>query len=87
MGVAERLVKNQDPQEAGTMLRKELKRVETALRREIKRVEISLRREIEKLDTTIRTGMRDLERRMTIRFGGLIALTIGVLVTLQQLLR
>ena len=86
MGVSTGCTNRRDPQEFGTSLRCELKRIEHSLRREVKRVESSLRREIESLETSCHSAMRDFEHRLTIRLSALMLLTVLVVLWLEWLL-
>jgi hypothetical protein len=62
--------------------RRDLKDVETSLKRDIGEAESRLKHDLE----LIRLELRDLERRMTIKLGGLMMVAVGAVATLVKLL-
>ena len=73
--------------------KEELKAVEANLRRDIKELEGKLKRDIKELDNKLElrlreldNRLRELEMRMTIRLGTIIAVATAVLATLIKLL-
>jgi hypothetical protein len=74
-----------DLKESETALRRDLKESETALRRDQQESETALRTEIQTLRTEFRSDLRDLEHRMTIRLGTMLAggiVLVGAMVKL-----
>jgi hypothetical protein len=47
---------------------------------------LGLKRDIKELETCLKRDLSDMEYRLTIRLGGLIALAIGAVATLVKLL-
>jgi len=65
--------------------RQDLTISETAIRRDLKESETTLRTEIQTLRTEFRSDLRDLEHRMTIRLGTMLAggiVLVGAMVKL-----
>jgi predicted phage-related endonuclease len=67
-------------------LTRDIKEVEAKLTRDIKEVEAKLTRDIEALRADVQRDLKDLEYRLTIRLGGMMALAIGVVATLVKVL-
>lgn len=72
--------------EARLATKRDLKEVEVALKRDLKEVEAKLTRAIEALRADVQRDLKDLEYRLTIRLGGMMALAIGVVATLVKVL-
>lgn len=76
-----------------TALRTDLENVDTALRSEIgtlrkdlENTETALRKDLENTETAMLGRMRELEQRMTVRLGAMIAAAAGIAVALIKLL-
>jgi hypothetical protein len=74
-------------------LARDMKEMEVGLKRDMKEMEAGLRHDIKELDTRLhhdlevmRLEARDLERRMTIKLGGLMVVAVGVVAALVKLL-
>lgn len=72
--------------EAKLATKRDLNDLEVALRRDLKEVEAKLTRDIEALRADLQRDLKDLEYRLTIRLGGLIAFAIGAVAALVKLL-
>ena len=81
-GIGESLSTKEDLENTETALRKDLESTETALRGEIG----VLRKDMENLETAMLGRMRELEQRMTVRLGAMIAAAAGIAVVLIKLL-
>jgi hypothetical protein len=66
----------------GNATSRDLKDLETAFKRDLTETETRLKHEIE----LMRMEARDLERRMTIKLGGLMVIAVGAVATLVKLL-
>ena len=64
------------------LLRRDLKELDTSLKHDMKELESRLKHENE----LMRLEMRDIERRMTIKLGGLMVVAVGAVATLVKLL-
>ncbi len=62
--------------------KRDMKEMETLLKRDMGELEIRLKHEIE----LARLELRDLERRMTIKLGGLMVVAVGAVAALVKLL-
>jgi hypothetical protein len=81
----EDLATRQDLTMSETAIRRDLTISETAIRRDLKESETTLRTEIQTLRTEFRSDLRDLEHRMTIRLGTMLAggiVLVGAMVKL-----
>ena len=67
-------------------LKRDMKELEVTLRRDMKELEVTLRRDIEALRVELKRDMKDLEYRMTIKLGTLLAVAVGAMATLDKLL-
>ena len=67
-------------------LKSDLEKTETALKSDLEKTETTLRGEMEKMAAVLRSEMRDLEQRMTLRLGAMIAAAVGILVAVDKLL-
>ena len=91
--MGETLVAKDDLEKTETSLRDDLRKVEASLRGDLEKLEASLRAEIatlrgdlEKTEASLRGEMRELEQRMTIRLGAMIAAAAGIVVAALKLL-
>ena len=73
-GLSESLATKVDLERTETPLRSDLEKFEKALRGEI----AGLRSGLEKFETSLRGEMREMERRMTIRLGGMMVVAVGL---------
>ncbi len=62
--------------------KRDMKEMETALRRDLGEAESRLKHDLE----LMRLDLRDLERRMTIKLGGLMVVAVGAVAALVKLL-
>ena len=62
--------------------KRDMKEMETALRRDLGEAESRLKHDLE----LMRLELRDLERRMTIKLGGLMVVAVGAVAALVKLL-
>ncbi len=67
-------------------LKSDLEKTETALRSDLEKTEATLRSDLEKMATILRSEMRELEQRMTLRLGAMIAAAVGIIVAVDKLL-
>ena len=82
-----------DIKEMGAALRAEIKETSTGLRADIKETDTGLRIEIKQLDLKIehvradlQRDMKELEYRLTIKLGTLLAVAVGAIAALVKLL-
>ena len=66
--------------------KEDLGNTETALRTDMANAEAALRKDLENTATTLQGQMRELEQRMTVRLGAMIAAAMGIAVALIKLL-
>lgn len=66
----------------GTALQSKIDLFRTELREEIATVRTELKGDI----ASVRTELKDLENRMTLRMGGMIAAAVGILVAVDKLI-
>ena len=92
-GIGESLATKEDLANTETALRTDLENVDTALRSEIgtlrkdlENTETALRKDLENTETAMLGRMRELEQRMTVRLGAMIAAAAGIAVALIKLL-
>lgn len=64
----------------------ELIEASLATKRDLKELEVKLSRDIEALRANLQRDLKDMEYRLTIRLGGLIALAVGAVAALVKLL-
>ena len=67
-------------------LKSDLEKTETALKSDLEKTEATLRSDLEKMATILRSEMRELEQRMTLRLGAMIAAAVGIIVAVDKLL-
>ena len=74
-------------------LKSDLEKTETALQGQIvalksdlEKTEATLRSDLEKMAAILRSEMRELEQRMTLRLGAMIAAAVGIIVAVDKLL-
>ena len=73
--------------------KRDLKELETSQKRDLKELETSLKHDLTESESRLkhenelmRLEMRDIERRMTIKLGGLMVVAVGAVATLVKLL-
>ena len=67
-------------------LKSDLEKTETALKSDLEKTEATLRSDLEKMAAILRSEMRELEQRMTLRLGAMIAAAVGIIVAVDKLL-
>ncbi len=74
-------------------LKSDLEKTETALqgqivalKNDLEKTEATLRSDLEKMAAILRSEMRELEQRMTLRLGAMIAAAVGIIVAVDKLL-
>ena len=67
-------------------LRTDLENTKAALRTDMANAEATLRKDLENTATALQGQMRELEQRMTVRLGAMIAAAMGIAVALIKLL-
>ena len=75
-----------DLENTETALRTDLENTKAALRTDMANAEAALRKDLENTATTLQGQMRELEQRMTVRLGAMIAAAMGIAVALIKLL-
>ena len=75
-----------DLEKTEVALKSDLEKTETALKSDLEKTETTLRGEMEEMAAVLRSEMRDLEQRMTLRLGAMIAAAVGILVAVDKLL-
>ena len=66
--------------------KEDLASTEAALRKDLENTEAALRKDLENTETAMLGRMRELEQRMTVRLGAMIAAAAGIAVALIKLL-
>ena len=86
------LATKRDTEELRTKLKRDTEELRTKLKRDIEELKTELKRDIEELRTElkrdiqeVRRDMKELEQRMTIKLGGVIVVTIGIIVALSNI--
>lgn len=69
-----------------TALRTDMANAEAALRKDLENTATALRKDLESTKTALQGQMRELEQRMTVRLGAMIAAAMGIAVALIKLL-
>jgi hypothetical protein len=59
----------------------DLRALEIALKRDVSDLEIALKRDVSDLANTVTRDLLDLEQRVTIRFGGMLVVAVGIILT------
>ena len=85
-GIGESLATKEDLGNTETALRTDLENTKAALRTDMANAEAALRKDLENTATTLQGQMRELEQRMTVRLGAMIAAAMGIAVALIKLL-
>jgi len=80
--VEERLATKQDI----ATLHRDIKELETSLKRDITELETSLKRDMTERQTSLQRDLKDMEYRMTIRLGAMLAVSITIMGALVKLL-
>ena len=95
------VAKTEDLERLETGLRKDFERLETGLRKDFERLETELKSDFERLEAELKADMerlearlksdldhklQELELRMTVKLGGMLAVMAGLIVTAQKLL-
>jgi len=75
-----------DMKEMETSLKHDMKEMETSLKRDMKALETSLHRDLQERDTSLHRDMKDMEYRLTIRLGAMLAVSITIMGALVKLL-
>ena len=82
-----------DLKELETSLKRDIKELEGSQKRDLKELETSLKHDLTESESRLkhenglmRLEMRDIERRMTIKLGGLMVVAVGAVATLVKLL-
>ncbi|MCY3985842.1 MAG: hypothetical protein OXF23_02210 [Candidatus Dadabacteria bacterium] len=75
------LATKRDIEELKTKLKRDIEELKTELKRDIEELRTELKRDIQE----VRRDMKELEQRMTIKLGGLIVVTIGIIVALSNI--
>ena len=70
--------------------KEDIKRLELATKEDIKRLELATKKDLEKLETCFKRDMKEMELRLTynltVRFGSMMVVSIGVIAALVKLL-
>ena len=81
-----------DIEELRTEVKRDIEELRTELKRDIEELRTEVKRDIEELRTElkrdikeVKRDIKELEQRMTIKLGGLIVVTIGILVALSNI--
>ncbi len=82
-----------DMKELESSLKRDIKELEGSQKRDLKELETSLKHDLTESESRLkhenglmRLEMRDIERRMTIKLGGLMVVAVGAVATLVKLL-
>ena len=82
-----------DIKELESSLKRDIKELEGSQKRDLKELETSLKHDLTESESRLkhenglmRLEMRDIERRMTIKLGGLMVVAVGAVATLVKLL-
>ena len=82
-----------DMKELESTLKRDIKELEGSQKRDLKDLETSLKHDLTESESRLkhenelmRLEMRDIERRMTIKLGGLMVVAVGAVATLVKLL-
>ena len=82
-----------DLKELESSLKRDIKELEGSQKRDLKELETSLKHDLTESESRLkhenelmRLEMRDIERRMTIKLGGLMVVAVGAVATLVKLL-
>ena len=82
-----------DLEKTETALKSDLEKTETALqgqivalKNDLEKTEATLRSDLEKMAAILRSEVRELEQRMTLRLGAMIAAAVGIIVAVDKLL-
>ena len=65
--------------------KRDVKELEVALKRDIEELRGGVRRDIEALRADLKRDMKELEYRMTIKLGAMLAVAVGAMATLVKL--
>ncbi len=83
-----RLTKAGMPEPQAEVLAEEQSRLleyKLASKKDIEELRAETKRDIKELETTLKRDIRESEQRMTIRLGGMLAITVALLATLIKL--
>lgn len=75
-----------DLENTETTLRTDMANAEAALRKDLENTATALRKDLENTKTALQGQMRELEQRVTVRLGAMIAAAMGIAVALIKLL-
>jgi predicted phage-related endonuclease len=68
------------------LVRRDMKELEASLKRDMKELEVSLKGDMKASDVSLKRDLKEMEMRLTIRMGILIAASIAIVATLVKLL-
>ena len=83
--IEDKFATKRDYKESENALRRDLKESENALRRDFKESENALRRDFKELQLATKHDLQNLESRLTIRLGGMLAAAVAILAAIQKL--
>jgi len=83
--IEQNLTTKRDLKDLEIAVKRDVKELEVALKRDIEELRGGVRRDIEALRADLKRDMKELEYRMTIKLGAMLAVAVGAMATLVKL--